>query len=95
MLINQTISEERVAIYEAEKDSIKEIDGEIAAFVGERKKQSSPMDHCLNHVIRIIHKWQSTRLVDVSSSQLFYIGSIKFWFSNQKYKIPSNDKSQN
>lgn len=56
MFINQTISEERVAIYEAEKDSIKEIDGEIVAFVGERKKQSSPMDHCLNHVTWIIHK---------------------------------------
>lgn len=93
MLIKQTISGDRVAIYEAEKNSTKEIDGEIVAFAGERKKQSSPMDHCLNRVIQITYNLQSTWLVDVSSSQLFYIGSIKIQFSNQKYKIPSKDKS--
>lgn len=56
MLINQAICEERVAIYETEKDTIKKIDGEIVTFAGERKKQPSPMDHCLNGVIQIIQK---------------------------------------
>lgn len=55
-LINQTICEERVAIYEAEKETIKKTDGVIVTFVGEREKQPSPMDHCLNGVIQIIHK---------------------------------------
>lgn len=56
MLIDQTIYEERVAIYEAAKDTIKTTDGEIVTFAGERKKQPSPMGHCLNGVIQIIHK---------------------------------------
>ena len=56
MLINQTVCEERVATYEAKKDTIKKTDGEIVTVVGERKKQPSPMDHCLNSVIQIIHK---------------------------------------
>lgn len=38
MLINQTICEERVVIYEAEKDAIKKTDGEIVTFAEERKK---------------------------------------------------------
>jgi len=52
MSINQTICKERVAIYEAEKDTIKKTDGEIVTSVGERKKQPSPMDHCLNGIIK-------------------------------------------
>lgn len=38
LLINQTICKERIAIYEAEKDTIKKTDGKIVTFVGDRKK---------------------------------------------------------
>lgn len=55
MLINQTICEVRVARYKAEKDTIKKTDDEIVTFGGEREKQLSPMDHCLNGVTQIIH----------------------------------------
>lgn len=46
MLINQPIREERVAIYKAEKDTIKKRNGRIVMFLGERKKQPPFLDLC-------------------------------------------------
>lgn len=42
MLINQPICEERVAIYEAEKDTIKKRNGKIVTFYGKEISNHHP-----------------------------------------------------
>lgn len=56
ILINQTICEERVAIYEAEKDTIKKRNGKIVTFVRKRTKQPPLLDLCWKGVTKVMHK---------------------------------------
>lgn len=85
MLINQPLCEERAAIYGAEKDTIKKRNGKIVTFY--RKEISNRSWISAGWAL---HWWwindESTLLIDISYSQLFYTGSIKSWSSNQRDK---------